>query len=107
MKLLQAYEDTIESWAKVLELRDRETEGHSERVTELTLKVAKKLGIEGEALVHIRRGALLHDIGKLAIPDSILLKPGPLNAEEWEMMKKHPVYAYELLSRIEYLKPAL
>jgi len=90
-----------------LELRDRETEGHSERVTELTLKVAKKLGIEGEALVHIRRGALLHDIGKLAIPDSILLKPGPLNAEEWEMMKKHPVYAYELLSRIEYLKPAL
>ncbi|MCS7233562.1 MAG: GAF domain-containing protein [Synergistetes bacterium] len=106
-KLIQAYEATIESLAKVLELRDRETEGHSERVTELTVKVAKKLGICGEALLHIRRGALLHDIGKLAIPDSILFKPGKLSEEDWEIMKKHPVYAYELLSKIEYLRPAL
>lgn len=107
IKLIQAYEATIESLAKVLELRDRETEGHCERVTELTVKVARRLGIEGESLVHIRRGALLHDIGKLAIPDSILFKPGELTEEEWEIMRKHPVYAYELLSRIEYLRPAL
>lgn len=107
IKLIQAYEATIESLAKVLELRDRETEGHCERVTELTVKIARKLGIEGESLVHIRRGALLHDIGKLAIPDSILFKPGELTEEEWEIMRRHPVYAYELLSKIEYLRPAL
>lgn len=107
MKLIQAYDATIESWAKVLELRDMETKGHSERVTELTLRISKRFSIGKESLVHVRRGALLHDIGKLAIPDSILFKPGPLTEEEWEIMKKHPVYAYELLSKIEYLRPAL
>lgn len=107
LKLFQAYDSTIEALAKALELRDRETEGHSERVVDLTLRIAKRLGIEGEELVHIRRGALLHDIGKLGIPDSILLKPGKLTEDEWEMMKMHPVYAYQILSKVEYLRPAL
>ncbi len=88
-------------------LGTKETEGHSERVTELTLKIAKKMGISKEELVHIKRGALLHDIGKMGIPDQILLKPGKLTEQEWEIMKKHPVYAYQMLSRIEYLRPAL
>ncbi len=107
VKLFQAYESTIEALAKALELKDRETEGHSERVVALTLKIAKKLGLEGDDLLNIRRGALLHDLGKLAIPDSVLLKPDKLTDEEWEIMKKHPVYAFELLSKIEYLRPAL
>jgi HD-GYP domain-containing protein (c-di-GMP phosphodiesterase class II) len=102
-----AYDATIEGWARTLDLRDRETEGHSRRVAEKTLELAIKLGIEGEELIHIRRGALLHDIGKIGIPDNILLKPGPLNGEEWEIMKEHPSYAYKMLSHIEYLRPAL
>ncbi|MGB9899268.1 MAG: HD domain-containing phosphohydrolase [Pseudothermotoga sp.] len=105
--LMNAYDATIEGWAYALDLRDKETEGHSERVTELTLKIAKKMGISKEELVHIKRGALLHDIGKMGIPDQILLKPGKLTEQEWEIMKKHPVYAYQMLSRIEYLRPAL
>ena len=107
IELTLAYDTTIEGWARALELRDRETEGHTRRVAELTLKLAQTLGVSPENLIHIRRGALLHDIGKMAIPDRILLKPGPLTAEEWETMKKHPVYAWELLSPIKYLHPAL
>lgn len=106
-ELIQAYEQTIEGWARALDLRDKETEGHTQRVTELTVRLARELGLSGEALVHIRRGALLHDMGKMGIPDAILLKPGPLNEEEWEIMRQHPVLAYRMLSPIEYLRPAL
>jgi len=107
IELTLAYDTTIEGWAQALELRDRETEGHTRRVAELTVKLARALGVKSEDLIHIRRGALLHDIGKMGIPDQILLKPGPLTPEEWKIMKKHPVYAWELLSPIEYLRPAL
>jgi HD-GYP domain-containing protein (c-di-GMP phosphodiesterase class II) len=84
-----------------------ETEGHSRRVVEMTLDMARKLGISGDKLGNIRRGALLHDIGKMGIPDSILQKPGKLSDEEWQIMRQHPVYAYEWLSPIQYLRPAL
>jgi len=106
-ELLQAYDQTLEGWVRALDLRDRETENHTQRVTELTVELARVLGISEEQLVHIRRGALLHDIGKMAIPDSVLLKPGRLTREEWELMKRHPVYAYEWLKDIEFLRPAL
>ena len=106
-KLVMSYDATIEGWSRAMDLRDKETEGHTRRVTELTLTLARKIGIEDDQLVHIKRGALLHDMGKLGIPDSILLKPGPLTQEEWVIMRKHPVYALEMLSSIEYLRPAL
>ncbi|WP_075064249.1 PAS domain S-box protein [Ornatilinea apprima] len=105
--LTRAYDATIEGWARALELRDVETEGHSRRVTELTLQMAREMGFGGDELEHIRRGALLHDVGKMGIPDSILLKPGPLTPQEWEIMRKHPIYAYESLLPIEFLHPAL
>lgn len=107
LKLSLAYEATIEGWSKALELRDKETEGHTLRVTELTLKLANRLGVDPALLPHIRRGSILHDIGKLAIPDAILLKPGPLSEEERALMQQHPRIAYEMLSPIEYLAPAL
>jgi PAS domain S-box-containing protein len=107
LELSLAYEATLEGWARALELRDFETKGHSQRVTELTLKLARALGVEDQELTHIYRGALLHDIGKIAIPDSILLKPGRLTPEERVIMRQHPFYAYELLSPITYLGPAL
>jgi putative nucleotidyltransferase with HDIG domain len=107
-ELTVAYDTTIEGWSRALELRDRETEGHTKRVTELTLELARSMGVFGEAqTVHIRRGALLHDIGKMAIPDQILFKQSPLTEEEWEVMRMHPMYAYDMLSRIAYLHPAL
>jgi PAS domain S-box-containing protein len=106
-QLREAYERTIEGWVRALDLRDRETEGHTQRVTEITLKVAQQLGFSGEELAHIRRGALLHDMGKIAIPDEILQKPGPLSEADREIMRRHPIYAYEMLSPIEYLRPAL
>jgi len=102
-----AYETTLEGWSRALDLRDKETEGHTQRVTELTLQLAEALDVKKAEWVHIRRGALLHDIGKMGIPDSILLKPGPLSAEEWQIMRLHPEYAYELLAPITYLRPAL
>jgi putative nucleotidyltransferase with HDIG domain len=101
-----AYDATIEGWARALELRDVETEGHSRRVTQLTLDMAKHLGFSDEELLQIQRGALLHDIGKMAIPDSVLLKEGPLTDEEFEIMKRHTSYAYALLSNIPFLLPA-
>lgn len=107
LDLTLAYDATIEGWARALELRDGATEGHSQRVTKLTLELAGRMGIPDEDLIHVRRGALLHDIGKMGIPDNILLKPGPLTPDEWETMKKHPVYAYEMLRSIDYLRPAL
>ena len=106
-QLLNAYEATIEGLSHALDLRDRETEGHSQRVTEVTIKLAQALHISDEEIVHIRRGALLHDIGKIGIPDSILHKPDSLTPEEWVMMRKHPQFAYNMLSPIEYLRPAL
>ena len=106
-ELLQAYERTIEGWSQALELRDRETEGHSLRVTEMAMRLAQAMGIAEAELVHIRHGALLHDIGKMGIPDHILGKPGPLTPAEWEIMKTHPKLAYQLLSPIAYLRPAL
>ncbi len=102
-----AYNATIEGWSRALELRDKETQGHTDRVAELTLRLARAMGIPDSELVHIHRGALLHDIGKMAIPDAILLKPGDLTEDEWEIMKRHPVIAYELLYPIAYLRPAL
>jgi HD-GYP domain-containing protein (c-di-GMP phosphodiesterase class II) len=102
-----AYDATIEGWSRALDLRDKETEGHTERVTEMTLELARSAGISEEELVPIRRGALLHDIGKMAIPDSILLKPGPLDEREWEIMRQHPTQAFQLLSPIIYLRLAL
>ena len=105
--LLQTYDATIEGWAYALDLKDKETESHSKRVTDLTLRLAREMEISEEDLIHIRRGALLHDIGKMGIHDSILFKPGKLNEDEWEIMRKHPVYAYQMLSHIEYLLPAI
>ncbi len=107
LQLTAAYDATIEGWSRALDLRDKETEGHTQRVTELTLKLARQMGISEADLIHIRRGALLHDIGKMGVPDSILLKPGPLSEEEWRIMHRHPQYAYEMLAPIEYLRPAL
>jgi putative nucleotidyltransferase with HDIG domain len=106
-ELFKAYDSTIEGWSHALDLRDKETEGHTLRVTELTLEMARAFGMSEAELVHVRRGGLLHDIGKMGIPDRILLKEGPLNPEEWETMRKHPVYAYEMLLPIEYLRSAL
>ncbi len=106
-ELVLAYETTLEGWSRALDLRDRETEGHTLRVTELTVHLAQAMGISESEQVHVRRGALLHDIGKLGVPDSILLKPGKLTDEEWIVMKKHPELAYALLSPIPYLRPAL
>jgi putative nucleotidyltransferase with HDIG domain len=106
-QLSLAYDATMEGWARALDLRDKETEGHSRRVTDLTLRLARELGVGPKDLVDIRRGALLHDIGKMGVPDAILLKPAPLTPEEWEVMQRHPSLAYELLSPIEYLRPAL
>jgi len=107
IELIRAYDDTLEGLSRALDLRDKETEGHTRRVTEMTLRIARFLEINDEELVNMRRGALLHDIGKIGIPDYILLKPGPLTAQEQEIMRKHPVFAYELLSPIAFLRPAL
>lgn len=106
-KLESSYDKTIEGWSKALELRDAETKGHSDRVVKSTLELAKAYGIEEDKLIHIKRGAVLHDIGKIGIPDSILLKHGKLIDEEWKVMYKHPQYAYELLSTIPHLVPAI
>ena len=106
-ELEKAYQATLEGWVRALDLRDKETEGHTQRVTILTQRLARSMGIEGDALVHITRGALLHDIGKMAIPDGILLKPGQLTEDERMLIQKHPVYAYEMLSPIAFLVPAI
>lgn len=105
--IVEAYDRSLEGWTKALELRDKETEGHTQRVADLTVTLAKRLGISGEELTNIRRGAILHDLGKMAIPDSILHKPAPLNEQEWEMMKQHPQFAYEMLKDIRFIQPAL
>ncbi len=106
-ELILAYDTTIEGWSRALDLRDKETEGHTQRVSELTVHVARELGVRDDKIVHFRRGALLHDIGKMGVPDNILLKPGPLTDEEWEIMKMHPEYAYQMIYPVEYLRPAI
>ncbi len=102
-----AYSATLEGWVRALDLRDKETEGHTKRVTVLTERLARSMGVDDEAMVHITRGALLHDIGKMAIPDGILLKPSGLTEEERELVQQHPIYAFEMLKPIKFLHPAL
>jgi putative nucleotidyltransferase with HDIG domain len=106
-ELNRAYELTLEGWAKILEYRDEETEGHSRRVADLAVALARELGLDEETVLNVRRGALLHDIGKLGVPDHILLKPGPLDHYERAIMQQHPVIARELIANIEFLQPAL
>lgn len=105
--LTLAYDETILTWAHAIELREEETEGHSRRVTRMTVRLASELGIPQAQLVHIRRGALLHDVGKMHVPDKILLKPSALTDDEWAIMRGHPEFAYRLLSPIAFLRPAL
>jgi putative two-component system response regulator len=102
-----AFDAVLESWGQALELRDLESPGHVQRVTDMTVQLAHAMGMSDAELVHVKRGALLHDIGKMGVPDRIILKLGPLDDEEWEIMRKHPVYAYEMLSSISYLEPVL
>ncbi len=105
--LESAYNATIEGWSHALDLRDKETEGHTQRVTEMTIKLARAMNIPEEQLIHIRRGGLLHDIGKMGVPDKILLKEGPLTEDEWVIMRQHPQFAFDMLSPISYLQQAL
>ena len=106
-ELVLAYDTTLEGWARALEFRDRETKGHTDRVVDMTLKIAAAMGMREEELVHVRRGALLHDIGKMSIPDTVLFSEGLLTGEEREIMERHPRYAFDMLSSIRYLQPAL
>jgi len=106
-ELRRNYDLTLEAWARVLEYRDRETEGHSRRLVKLSAQLGKALGLSEEELLNLRRGALIHDIGKLAIPDEILLKPDVLDENERKLIQKHPVYARQMLSEISFLQPAI
>ncbi len=106
-ELMMAYDETIEGWSRAMDLRDQETEGHSLRVAEFTLRLASLLGVSMNEMVHIRRGALLHDIGKIGVPDQILRKPGKLTPEEWGIMQRHPQYAHDMLAPILYLKNSI
>lgn len=106
-ELQQAYDATIEGWSRAMDLRDRETHGHTQRVAYVTEKMAGEFGLSTDEIVHIRRGALLHDIGKMGIPDNVLRKTGALTDDEWEVMRQHPQYAQDMLWQIKYLRPAL
>lgn len=105
--LMLAYQQTLEGWSRAMDLRDHETENHTQRVTSLTIKLAQCAGFSGEELLQVRRGALLHDIGKLGVPDEILLKAGSLTEEEWKIMRQHPEQARRLIEPISYLRPAM
>jgi HD-GYP domain-containing protein (c-di-GMP phosphodiesterase class II) len=107
LRVYKGYDEMIKAWASALELRDLETKGHSDRVVELTVQMARRMEIAESEITHVRRGALLHDIGKLGIPDSILLKRGPLTDDEWVTMKAHPLIGFGLLKKIEILKRCL
>ena len=107
LELSLAYDATIEGWSRALDMRDRVTEGHTKRVTDIALYLARAIGVSEADLVHMRRGILLHDMGKMGIPDTILLKQGPLTEEEWKVMRMHTQYAFEMLAPISYLRPAL
>lgn len=106
-QLSVAYDRTLEGWSRALDLRDRETEGHTQRVTDLCLRLAQALDVQQTDLVHMRRGALLHDIGKMGIPDQVLLKPGEFDADDQRIMQAHPALALEMLSPITFLEPAM
>ncbi len=105
--LIDAYDTTLEGWAKAVELREKETGEHTRRVAKMTVRLAEIVGISETEMPHVRRGALLHDIGKIGVPDSILLKPGKLDEEEWTIMRKHPEFAYDMIWQIEFLRPAI
>jgi HD-GYP domain-containing protein (c-di-GMP phosphodiesterase class II) len=106
--LSNAYDTTLEGWGNALELRDKETRGHTRRVADLTIKLARQVGIrDPEQLIHLRRGVLMHDIGKMGVPDRILHKKTPLTKKDWEVLRKHPQYAFDLLYPIGYLRPAI
>jgi len=105
--LSMAYDSTLAGWATALELRDNETEGHTRRVAAITMQLAARMGVRDQEIMYLRWGSLLHDIGKMGVPDSILLKPGSLSEDEWAVMRKHPVLAYEMLAPIGYLRNAL
>lgn len=107
IQMARAYDATLLGWSLALEMRDQETQGHTRRVTRLAEKLASRMDVAADAMPHLRRGALLHDIGKMGIPDQILKKNGPLNDQEWAIMRKHPEYAYQFLMHIDYLHPAL
>jgi len=106
-ELLETYDMTLEAWARVMELRDRETEGHSRRLVELSTRLARAVGCTEEQIVQLRRGALLHDIGKLSVPDNILLKPGSLNEAERISIERHPQLARDLLAGIPFLESSI
>ena len=106
-ELQDAYNATLKGWVRALDLRDNETADHSRRVTLLTVELARLMGMSDSELIHVQRGALLHDIGKIAVSDQILQKPGPLSENEWVIMRKHPQHAHDMLAPIEYLRPAL
>ena len=105
--LSDVFDKMIDGWSRLLSLRDDETAGHSDRVMELSVRLAGRMGFSKSELVFVRWGALLHDIGKMGVPDNILLKPGPLSSSEWEVMRRHPAYAHNSLKHIEFLNPAL
>jgi len=107
INLSMAYEATLKGWARALELRGIEPRGHAQRVIELTVQISQRIGLKAEEIQYIRQGALLHDIGTMGVPEQIMLKPGPLNEAEWDLVRQHPSFAYELLAPIDYLRPAL
>lgn len=106
-ELIEAHEETLVGWSRAMDFRDKDTENHTQRVTQMTVRIAHVMGLNEIEITHMRRGALLHDIGKMAVPDNILLKPDKLTDEEWKIMRNHPVYAYEMLHQISFLRPAL
>ncbi|WP_299195470.1 HD domain-containing phosphohydrolase [uncultured Amphritea sp.] len=105
--LRKSYDQTLKGWVQVMDIRHKETGDHSLRVTRMTVKLARLMGVDGDELTCIARGALMHDAGKVGIPDAILIKPGPLDADEWAIMKQHPVIARDLMSDIEFLQPSI
>ena len=102
-----AYDEIIAGWARAMDMRDQQSEGHTQRVAAVTVRIGRAMGLPEDALVHVHRGALLHDIGTILFPDSVLLKRGPLTDAEWEMVRRHPEYAHTLLSPISQLRQAI
>jgi HD-GYP domain-containing protein (c-di-GMP phosphodiesterase class II) len=107
IELEMAYDATIEAWTHALDLRDKESAGHTRHVTEMTVRLAREFGLSADQIPHVQRGALLHDIGKMGIPDTVFHKTSSLSSEEWVLVRRHPQIAYDMLSPIAYLFPAL
>jgi HD-GYP domain-containing protein (c-di-GMP phosphodiesterase class II) len=106
-RISDAYDQTLRGWSHALELRDDETREHTDRVAEMTVRLGVEMGLGDDELITLKRGALLHDVGKLGVPDRILMKAGDLTDEEWDVMRRHPEFAHQMLSSISYLQPAL